>query len=98
MAAARKKSSWFVTLPIVAGAIGFLLIVFFPTARAIRQMRSEIRTKVEFLTQTQSLRATMAALENDLKEVNQFADDWEEHAPLPGQMAKLYGKITRNAS
>lgn len=98
MAPARKRTSWFVTLPIVAGAIGFLLLVFFPTARAVRQMRSEIRAKQEFLTQTQSLRTTRVQLESDLKEINQFADDWEQQAPLPGQMAKLFGKITRNAS
>jgi Tfp pilus assembly protein PilO len=98
MPASRKRSSWFVTLPIVAGAVGFLLLVFFPTARAIRQTRNEIRTKQEFLTQTQSLRATMLSLESDLKEINQFADAWELQAPVPGQMAKLFGKITRDAS
>src|SRR3954465_8728042 len=98
MAALRKRTSWFVTLPIVAGAIGFLLLVFFPTARAIRQTRNEIRTKQEFLTQTQSQRATMVQLESDLKQINQFADDWEQQAPLPSQMAKLFGKIARNAS
>ena len=36
-----KRSSWFVTLPIVALAIAYLMFVFFPTAKAIRETRAK---------------------------------------------------------
>jgi Tfp pilus assembly protein PilO len=92
-----KRTSWFVTLPIAAGALGYLWFVFLPTARAIRETRNEIRIKQDFIMQTEALHSTVAQLERDLKEIESYTQQWHEHAAAPGQLPNLFGKITQQA-
>ena len=90
----RKRSSWFVTLPIAIGGIGYLWFVFFPTARAIREIRSEIREKEEFVAQCESLHRTVVQMEVGLTETRQYTQQWRRQTPVAGQLSNLFGKIT----
>jgi len=89
-----KRSSWFVTLPIVALAIAYLMFVFFPTAKAIRETRGEIRLKQDYISQTEKLHATVRELEQHLDEAQRFTTQWRRQVPVPGQLSEIYGSIT----
>ncbi len=92
-----KRTSWFVTLPIAAGAVGYLWLVFLPTTRVIRETRNEIRTKQDFIAQAQSLHATLAQTEHDLKEVESCVSEWDSRAPAVARLPHLYGRIAHVA-
>ncbi len=88
-----RRTSWFVTIPLAAGAIGFLALVFFPTAKALRATREEIRTKQDFITQTVGLPTTIAQLEQNLVAAEKFTAAWEARAPSSDQLAKMFGQV-----
>jgi Tfp pilus assembly protein PilO len=90
----RKHSSWFVTLPIAAAAIGYMWFVFFPTARLIHETHDEIREKQEFITQCETLHEMVAQLEQNLAESKQFTQQWRRVTPAAGQLSTLFGKIS----
>jgi Tfp pilus assembly protein PilO len=89
-----KRSSWFVTLPIAALAIAYLAFIFFPTAKAIRETRGEIRLKQDYISQTEKLQTTVRQLEQNLDEAQQYAKSWRRQVPVPGQLSELFGTIT----
>jgi Tfp pilus assembly protein PilO len=88
-----RRSSWFVTLPIAATAIGFLSLVFFPTARLIRETRNEIRLKQDFIQQIPTLNTAIQQYEQQLNEIETYRREWESRMPSPDQLASLFGKI-----
>jgi Tfp pilus assembly protein PilO len=92
-----KRTSWFITLPIAAGAVGYLWFVFLPTARTIRETRNEIRLKQDFISQAQSLHATLAQTQRDLKDVESYVADWDNRAPTVTHLPHLFGKIAHVA-
>ena len=89
-----KRSSWFVTLPIAALAISYLGMVFFPTAKAIRETRGEIRLKQDYIAQTEKLQNTVRQLEQNLDATQRYTKPWRRQVPLPGQLSELFGTIT----
>ncbi len=68
----RRKTSWFVTLPIAATAIGFLSLIYFPTARSIRETRNEIRLKEDLIQEIPSLHVAAAKLQQELQEIEAY--------------------------
>src|SRR5262245_17419267 len=94
---ASRRTSWFITLPIAALAIGYLTLVFFPTARTIKEIRDEIRLKQNFIAQTETLHSATASLERELSEVEQYNRKWHRQTPRPEQLAVLFGKIDEKA-
>jgi Tfp pilus assembly protein PilO len=90
----KRRTSWFITLPVALAGLGFLWLVFIPTARAIRDTRNDIREKQSFIAQADTLHTTVANLEHELDQVQQYTQEWGRQTPVPGQLEKLFGKIT----
>jgi Tfp pilus assembly protein PilO len=90
----KKRNSWFVTIPIVVGAVGYLWFVFFPTAKIIQDARNEIHEKEAFIAQSESLHRSVVQMENEVAEARQFTRDWRASSATIGHLSKLLGKIT----
>lgn len=97
MATPRQRSSWFITLPIAAGAIGFLWLVFIPTAKAIRKTREEITAKQLEIVQSQTLEHSLAEAQRDLDLMEKFVKRSEAETPVIWQMASTFGRVTEIA-
>ncbi len=91
---AKRRTSWFVTLPIALAALGYLWLVFIPTAKAIRDIHTEISEKQSFIAQADTLQTNITHLEHDLADVTQYTTDWSSQTPAPGQLEQLFEKIT----
>jgi Tfp pilus assembly protein PilO len=89
----KHRSSWFITVPIAAGAIGFLSLIFFPTARTIRETRHEIQLKEDFIGSTARLPSTIGQLQTQLAEVQSFDREWEARMPSKAELATLFSQI-----
>ncbi len=89
----RRKTSWFVTLPIAATAVGFLSLIYFPTARSIRETRNEIRLKEDLIQEIPSLHVAAAKLQQELQEIEAYQRQCEAHMPSTAQLANAFGQI-----
>lgn len=94
----KRRNSWFVTIPIVVGAVGYLWFVFFPTAKIIRETRNEIHEKEAFIAQSESLHRSVVQIENEVAEARQFTREWHANSAVIGHLSKLLGKITNQVS
>src|SRR5271154_422822 len=94
----KRRNSWFVTIPIVVGAVGYLWFVFFPTAKIIRETRNEIHEKEAFIAQSESLHRSVVQMENEVAEARQFTREWQANSAAIGHLSKLLGKITNQVS
>lgn len=92
-----RRTSWFVTLPIAATAIGFLSLIYFPTSRSIRETRNEIRLKEDFIQQVPSLHVAAARLEQQLDDIEAYRHVCESHMLTTAQMAISFGRINDRA-
>ncbi len=95
MRSSSKRTSWFVTLPIAAGALGYLWLVFLPTARAIRETRADIRTKQDYISKAEALHSVLAQAKSDLKVVDAYTRQWSDQTSRATQLPHLFGKITQ---
>ena len=93
----RRRTSWFVTLPIAATAIGFLSMIYFPTARAIHETRNEIRLKEDFIQQIPSLHIAEEKLKHELADIEAYQHDCEAGMPSTAQMSTSFAKINDHA-
>ena len=93
----RRRTSWFVTLPIAATAVGFLSLIYFPTARSIRETRNEIRLKEDFIREIPSLHVAEAKLQQELEDIEAYRHQCESHMPTPAQLAASFGQINDRA-
>ncbi len=85
----RRRTSWFVTLPIAATAIGFLSMIYFPTARSIHETRNEIRLKEDFIQQIPSLHVAEAKLKHELEDIEAYQHDCEAADAIHGAIVDL---------
>lgn len=91
------RTSWFVTLPIAATAIGFLSIIYFPTVKSIRETRNEIRLKEDFIQEIPSLQIAADKLKHELEEIEAYRRACESHMPTTAQLATSFGQINDRA-
>lgn len=97
MAKSRQRTSWFITLPVAAGAIGFLWLIFIPTAKAIRATRAEITTKQLAILEAQSLQLSLVEAGRELESVEGFVKASKADCPVVGQLASTFGQLSETA-
>ncbi|HEY2882724.1 MAG TPA: type 4a pilus biogenesis protein PilO [Pirellulales bacterium] len=91
--AAHRHTSWFVTLPVAALALGFLWLIFFPTAKQIRVKRNDLRQKAEYIAETEAMRGAIVQSENNLNDAQAYVHQWHAQAAVVGQISKVFEKI-----
>ncbi len=84
-----------VTLPLAAGAVAYVVLVFLPGQRTTAELRSEIRDKREYLAHAESLGAALVAGEQELRFAREYQRPWRSHAPKWRQISELYGELHR---
>lgn len=97
MPAIKRRSSWFVTLPVAAAALGFLWLVFIPTAKAIRADRQEITAKQQVVLRRDMLQASIQNVQNDLKAAHDFITQSRADCPSHDRLAGVFGMMTELA-
>ncbi len=92
-----RRGSWTVTLAVSAAALVYLFCSFLPTARAIRELRSEIRAREDFIAKSTSLPSAIVATQRELDQVSHYTARRKEHLPAAVQVPALLERMTRTA-
>jgi Tfp pilus assembly protein PilO len=87
------RTSWYVTVPVAAAAVLYVVLFFLPGRRAIAELEQQVDTKQDYVAQSETLAAALVATEMELKKTRQYNQSWRQAAPSPGQLSTLYGKI-----
>lgn len=87
-----------VTLPVAAGALAYLMLVFLPAKRQIDDLRAETQQKERFVAQSTTVMPVMHATQEELGRAEQFTAAWSEHSPNPTSRSQLYGAIQELAN
>ncbi|HEV2972178.1 MAG TPA: type 4a pilus biogenesis protein PilO [Pirellulales bacterium] len=98
----RKKSqprygSWTVTISLAAATVLYLLVSFFPTARAIKSLRDEIRNDESYITHATSLTIALAQNQSELERTREYTTSSRQRLPTHGTFSALLGRITKQA-
>lgn len=87
------RTSWYVTVPVAAAAVLYVVLFFLPGRRAIAELEQQVETKQNYIAQSQTLAAALVASQMELEKTKAHNQRWLQAAPAPGQLSTLYGKI-----
>jgi Tfp pilus assembly protein PilO len=92
-----RYGSWTVTISLTAAGILYLLFSFLPTARAIKELRDEIRSDEIYITQASSLTVALAQTQTELERTREYTTHWRQRLPTHGTFSAFLGRITKQA-
>lgn len=92
-----RRGSWRVTLPIATIAVVYMLCVFLPRQRYADELREELRSKQQFLTQAASLRPVVEQTRQQIDEADAYVQTWRGRAGRSGELADLFGRLNQLA-
>jgi Tfp pilus assembly protein PilO len=92
-----RHGSWPVTLSLAAAGILYLAFSFFPTSRAISQVREEIRTTENVISQSASLALSLSQTEAELKRTKEYTGAVRQRLISRSALSALIGRISREA-
>jgi hypothetical protein len=90
-----KRGSWTVTLPVAGAAVAFLMLLFLPRMKAISDISAQLRSKQDFIMQTERLRPILQSLGVELEETGAYASTWAARSAEGGELSELFGKISQ---
>ena len=93
-----KNRNLIVTIALCAGVVGYAFFVFLPTQRSISALQSELETHQSYIAQQQLATATLASLEEELRETREFTHQWREHAPDLRRRSPLNATVAKCAA
>lgn len=82
-----------ITLPIAAGAVAYVLLVFMPGQRTAGELKSQIAERQEHLAHAASTGTALVAAEEELRLARQYRDRWRQGAPHATRLSDLYARI-----
>ena len=88
-----KKSSWIVTLSLAGIAVVYMTGVWLPSRREIVEIRQQVQTKREFVSQSTGLAKILTASQKELETAEAANNKWLASAPRNRDLPALYGKI-----
>lgn len=89
------RSSWLITIGLVAVSIGYLYFVFMPARRGIEKLQMELSQKRAYLAQEPGLKISLASAESDIALIQKYVDDWRSKSPVAGELSGTFGAIHR---
>jgi Tfp pilus assembly protein PilO len=75
----------------------YLLVSFFPTARAIKSLREEIRSDESYIAQATSLTIALAQDQSELERTREYTTNSRQRLPAHGRISAFLGRITKQA-
>jgi Tfp pilus assembly protein PilO len=94
MNAKTRQSGWIVTLSLLAIAVAYVMLSWLPNYRAVKEMRAQLETKRQFVTQADGLATTLVGAQQELDKIKPVITKWEKAAPAKRDIPGLYGKIS----
>ncbi len=91
---AVKKSSWIVTLCLAGIALVYLVQIWRPSRREIREIREQVRSRRQFVTRAAGSAKILTASQKKLETARRANRRWLDAAPRNRDLPGLYGKIT----
>jgi Tfp pilus assembly protein PilO len=88
-----RRGSWMVTLPLAGIAICFMVFLWLPGHRALKEKRRQIELKQQFVNQAADMSDALTAVEKQIQAAQTTVTDWEKSAPQKKDLPSLYGKI-----
>jgi Tfp pilus assembly protein PilO len=86
-----------VTLSLAAAGILYLVFSFFPTSRAISQLRDEIRSTERFINQSASLAISLSQTDAELKRAKDYTSGAGQRLTKRAGLSALIGRISHEA-
>ncbi len=88
-----KRGNWWVTLPLAAGSIAYVVFVFLPGQQTTAELRSRIRQKQQHLAHAQAVGAALVASEEELRLIRQYQEQWRKNVPRVARLSELFAGI-----
>jgi Tfp pilus assembly protein PilO len=89
------RSSWLVTLPLMAIAAVHILFVFYPGYKAVARLRVDIDYRQHYISDAAKVAAELASARQELADVNSYIDAWQQSASAIQRLPVLYGDINK---
>jgi Tfp pilus assembly protein PilO len=93
MTTTLRQNTWILTLSLAAVASAYLVLVWLPRHRAIKEMCQEVETKRAFVAQATGVSAALLSVQRELDKAQSAVTRWEKAAPGKRDISGLYGKI-----
>jgi type IV pilus assembly protein PilO len=89
----RRQSGWIVTLSLLAMAVAYVMLIWLPGHRAIKEMRDQLEIQRQFIAQAAGLSTSLVVAQQELEKAESVVTRWEKAAPARRDVSSLYGKI-----
>jgi Tfp pilus assembly protein PilO len=92
-----KPRTWLFTALLAAVSVAYVVFIFLPVQRSIRQLSAELQQKRQELVQAQSLARPIEHAKQRLAETREVCLQWQAGAPTPSNLAIHFASLTRHA-
>lgn len=92
-----KPRTWLITALLAAVSVAYVVFIFLPVQRSIRQLSAELQQKRQELVQAQSLARPIAQAKQRLAETREVCLQWQDGAPTPSNLANHFASLTKHA-
>ncbi len=89
---------WLVTGGMACIALGYVVLAYLPSQKAMNSMRQQLVEKQEYITKTDRLFATATATRTQLEQTGSWVKQWQQDAPDPQQADRLPSQISLQAN
>jgi len=97
MADKMRRGNWMVTVPLAAGAVLYLLLVFLPGRRAIGELQSQLELKENTVARAVEVTTSLQIARRDYDQASLYEQQWRKRLPGEQMLAAAYGKIVAQA-
>jgi Tfp pilus assembly protein PilO len=95
--ASGKPRTWLITALLAAVSIAYVIFIFLPVQRSIRELSAELQQKRQELVQAQSLSRPIVHAQQRLAETREVCLQWQAGAPTPSDLAIHFASLTKHA-
>ena len=92
-----KPQTWLITALLAAGAVAYVVFLFLPQQRKIRELRASVQERKQQIMQAQSLLQTVSAARQRLGAAKKVGEEWRAIAPRQSQVALHLAALTQQA-
>ena len=89
---------WLVTGGMACIALGYVIVAYFPSQKAMKSMRQQLEEQQQYIMQTDQLFATQTAAGAQLEQTEAWVKQWQQDAPDPQQADRLPSQISQQAN
>ena len=92
-----KPRTWLITALLAAAAVAYVVFIFLPLQKSIRQLSSDLQEKRQQVVQAQGLTRPITQAKQRLVDTRNVCLQWKEAAPSPGELAAHFASLTQQA-